>query len=480
MKEQPRPELWGLHAGKNGELMLGNHGTIGLAGRFGTPLHVVNEARLERTARGFIDAAAALSPGRSSVHYAMKCNSVPAVVETVLRAGAGCEVMTPYELELALRLGCPSRKIIVNGPAKSREFLDACVRADVRFIIADSLDELTDIDEAAAARGRTVEILLRVNPDFVPRGMNGGTATGSRTGCAFGLDLAGGELPAAFRLLRGCAHLRFAGVQMHIGTGIRRAEDYGRALRRVRDIRGVAAAHGERLRVLDVGGGFGLPTSREYGTMEFLASQAFGRTPAADDGPMADTIPEFIGEIGRTALGIFGAGNVPELVFEPGRCIVGGNQFLLLTVLRTKERPGAGRWIILDGGLSTVTLPTYYEHHDVIVCNDARRRADRRATLIGPACFAGDVIYKNKMMPPVRRDDVLALMDTGAYFTALESSFGFPRPAVVAVRGAECRLVRTRENFEDMTGRDVEWSPVAGAAAERPDVADVNCERSLP
>lgn len=452
----PRPELWGLRANEAGELMIGNHGTVGLASRFGTPLHVVNTSRLGKTATRFINAAETLSPGKASVHFAMKCNSVPAVVDAVLRAGMGCEVMTPYELELALRLGCAPGRIIVNGPAKSTEFLGACVRAGVRFIIADSLEELGDLEEAAAEDGATVEVLLRVNPDFVPRGMNRGTATGSRTGCAFGLDLIGGELPVAFRLLAGLPHLRFAGIHMHIGTGIRKAGEYSRALRRLRDIRTVAEAHGERIRVVDVGGGFGSPTSREYGTWEFLLSQARDRSPGVEDGPMADSVPEFIGEISRSVCEIFGADSPPEIVFEPGRCIAGGNQFLLLGVLHVKERPDAGRWIILDGGLSTVTLPTYYEQHAVILCNDSRRPPDGRATLIGPACFAGDVVSRNRWMPRVHRGEVLALMDSGAYFTALESSFGFPRPAIVSVNGAECRMIRTRETFEEMTERDIE------------------------
>jgi diaminopimelate decarboxylase len=367
----------------------------------------------------------------------------------------GCEVMTPYELELALRLGCPPARIIVNGPAKTMAFLMACVRAGVRLIIADSIEELRDLEETAAACGTTVEVLFRVNPDVVPKGMNRGTATGSRKGCAFGLDLVGGELPVAFRLLGSLPHIRFAGVQMHIGTGIRKACEYRRALRRLGKIRAAADEHGARIRVVDVGGGFGSPTAREFGTMEFLVFQAMDRLPGRDEAPLADTIPEFIGEIARSVRDIFGDEDPPELLYEPGRCIASGNQFLLLTALHTKERPGAGRWIVLDGGLSTVTLPTYYEHHDVILCNDLRRPLEQRATLIGPACFAGDVIYKNKMMPRVHRGDVLALMDAGAYFTALESSFGFPRPAIVAVSGAECRLVRTRETFEEMTGRDI-------------------------
>jgi len=102
-----------------------------------------------------------------------------------------------------------------------------------------------------------------------------------------------------------------------------------------------------------------------------------------------------------------------------------------------------------------VTLPTFYEYHEVFLCNDVNRPRTLRSTITGPACFAGDVIYRNKLMPDVRPGEVLALMDSGAYFTAMESSFGFPRPAIVAVDGASCRLVRARETFDDMVSRDV-------------------------
>jgi diaminopimelate decarboxylase len=58
-------------------------------------------------------------------------------------------------------------------------------------------------------------------------------------------------------------------------------------------------------------------------------------------------------------------------------------------------------------------------------------------------------------MPDVREGEIIAIMDSGAYFTALESSFGFPRPAIVAINGATCRLIRSRETFEDMIARDI-------------------------
>ena len=151
----------------------------------------------------------------------------------------------------------------------------------------------------------------------------------------------------------------------------------------------------------------------------------------------------------------FAGSALPELLFEPGRCIASAAQLLLLTVHRVKERPGAGRWLIADGGLSTVTLPTFYEYHEILLCNDVFRPAVSRATIIGPACFAGDVVYRNKRMPEIRPGEVIAVMDSGAYFTALESSFGFQRPPVVAVNGAVCKLVRTRETLEEMSGRDI-------------------------
>ena len=455
MKRGLAPECWGMHAGRRGELMVGNHGTVGLARKFGTPLHVIHEERLFRTAQEFLRAAAGASRGTVSVHYAMKCNAVPAVVETVLAAGLKLEVMTEFELFLARRLGCPGGDIIVNGPCKTARFLRACIGAGVRLIIVDSLEELRDCDAIARAAGVRVDVLLRVNPDFAPRGTNGGSATATRRGCAFGLDLRGGEVAAALRLLDELPRVRFRGVHMHIGTGIRRPEEYARAVRRLRPVFRLCRELKRRIGIVDVGGGFAAATAREMRSAETLLYQAFGRLPAVGMDPGDCPVSSFTRAAARAVEQEFASRETPELIFEPGRSIASGNQFLLLTVHRVKERAGAGRWLVADGGLSTVTLPTYYECHEVFLCDDVERPVEGRATIVGPACFAGDVVYRNKPMPQVAPGEVLAIMDSGAYFTALESSFGFPRPAIVAVRGAQCRLVRSREQLEEMAGRDM-------------------------
>jgi len=424
------PRDWGLGTDADGRLTGRAERAVDLARAFGTPLHVIHEERLEATAARFRESLEEAYPGRSSVHYAFKCNAVPAVVEAVRRAGLKAEIMSPFELDLALRLGFGGADIVVNGPGKTAAFLRAAVESAVRLINVDSLAEIALVDEIARAAGRTVDILLRINPDFVPRGMNAGSATGSRKGCAFGLDLKGGEAGEALALLGDKPGVRFRGFHVHIGTGIREASAYSQALDRLAPLVRETRDAGFRVDVLDVAG--------------------------------CATFKDFAGEIGRAVRRIFPGPELPELIAEPGRSIASPNQFLLLTVAQVKVRPKVRTWLVTDGGLGTVTLPTFYECHEVLLADDVRRPRAERVTIVGPVCFASDIVYRNIRMPEVRPGEVIAIMDSGAYFVAQESSFGFPRPAVVAVNKGACRLVRRRETFEDLTGRDVISAPPAG------------------
>jgi len=433
--------------------MVGNHGVLSLARKYGTPLHIVNERRLINTAKQFVDQVTAAYPSRVSVHYALKCNSVPGIVDAIRLAGLNAEVMTEYELDLAVNLGFAGQQIIVNGPCKTASFLAKCLKNNVRLIIVDSLQELDDIDRIARGRGIKTDILLRVNPDYKPRTVNKGTSTGTRK-CAFGFDIKHGELRNAVSRLQKMNSLNFLGLHMHIGTGIRDPQDYVRALRRLKPAISDVHACDFPIRILDVGGGFASMTTREFTTWEMLASQTFAHLPEHESDDTVD-IAGFAHSISAEVSKIFNGKNLPELLYEPGRCIASANQFLLLTVHRTKKRNDIGTWLVADGGLSTVTLPTYYEHHEVFLCDDINRPRTQHATLIGPACFAGDIIYKNKLMPEVNPGEVIAIMDSGAYFTALESSFGFPRPAILVINGAECTIVRARETYDDMISRDI-------------------------
>ena len=291
------PQDWGLRADGGGALMIGNFRAVDLARRHGTPLHVIHETRLEQTAFHFRRAFAAAYPGRTSVHYAFKCNSVPAVIQTVRRAGLEAEVMSEFELDLALALGYKGRDIVVNGPGKSASFLKKCLESGARLINVDSMSELELLHKTTEEVGQDARILLRINPDYVPHGMNSGTATGSRKGCAFGLDLKGGEAERALAALRDMKRVRFYGYHFHVGTGIREPKEYSRVLERLAPLIGRTRRAGIEIKVMDVGGGFASMTTREMTTGEFLVYQGLGRLPSGLPAGPGATFEDFGREI---------------------------------------------------------------------------------------------------------------------------------------------------------------------------------------
>jgi diaminopimelate decarboxylase len=455
MKKFLQPQDWGLQVTPDGDLKVGDYTAVALAKEYGTPLHVVNEILLKETAKNFRQSVESLYPGKTSIHYAYKCNSVPAVLQMIRSTGLKAEVMSSFELNLALHMGHEGEEIVVNGPCKTDAFLRECLQHQVRLIVVDSLDELKALNEICVTEDKDVDILFRVNPDYTPRGMNQGSATGSRKGCAFGLDLKGGEVTTGFSILKEMKRIHFLGFHFHIGTGIRDPIDYSKALRCLAPLLNLTRSAGLAVKIVDVGGGFASMTTRELTSRELLIYQGLERLPSSLGKVTDITFKDFAREISNTISRYFPRNNLPELIYEPGRGIVSPSQFLLLTVHRVKDRPGLRKWLITDGGLGTVTLPTFYEYHEVFLCNDVRRPRTERVNIVGPVCFASDVVYRNKHMPQVNSNEVLAIMDSGAYFTAFESSFGFARPAIVSVDDQGHRLIRRSETFEDMVCRDL-------------------------
>jgi diaminopimelate decarboxylase len=116
MTPRMTPEAWALSSDPARGLLIGGIPAVELGRLYGTPLHVLHLEHLERRAEEFLEAAHRVFGTRASVHYAFKCNSLPALLSALHRAGLGAEVMTPFELTLALRAGFAGADIIVNGP----------------------------------------------------------------------------------------------------------------------------------------------------------------------------------------------------------------------------------------------------------------------------------------------------------------------------------------------------------------------------
>lgn len=453
MSEKNHIEKWDLEA-DNGELLAGGCNTVHLGKLYGTPLHVVDEARLKRTAESFAEAVKSKFPGKTAVHFAFKCNPVPGIIKIIKSAGLKAEVMSEPELLLALKLGYAGNEIIVNGPYKTEKMITACLENKIRFLNVDSLFELEQINYLCNNLDTHADVLLRINPDFVPAGMNKGSAASGRKESHFGLDLKGGEIIRAFDMMKEMKRIHFKGIHIHIGSGIQDTDDYKKALSGLKSIVTYCSKSGFKIEVLDVGGGLGVPASREMTTRELLLYQAFN---FLTDGMLHNnnvSFGKFADSVSAGVLDLFKNMHLPELIFEPGRCIASPNQMLLLKIHQVKKRNGLKKWLVADAGIGTLTMPTFYEHHEIILCNDVNRKISGKVTITGPGCFTADVVYRNKPMPEIFPGEIIAIMDSGAYFTSWESSFGFPRPAIVSVIGGRHKILREREKFENMISLD--------------------------
>jgi len=449
------PKDWEFSVNSSGELIIGDCSCVDLANIYGTPLHIVDEHRLTMTAKDFLQSFTDAYKGKTSVHYAFKCNPVPGVIDLIKQSGLKAEVMSEFELELALRLGYAGRDIIVNGPFKPDRFLSTCIEKDVRLVIVDSLQELKRLNLIAERLNKKAGILLRINPDYTPKGMNKGSATGSRKGCSLGFDLKSGEAFRVIDELPGMDHVHFNGFHFHIGTGIRCPEDYRKALKSLKKLIDLSVNRGMEVKIMDVGGGYAASLTWEMTTREMLLYQALDRLPVIRKKRIKKDFKDYAKAVTDGILLIFPQGQWPELITEPGRCIASSSQILLVGVHHVKEREGLKKWLTTDGGIGTVSMPTFYEYHEVFLCNDVQRPLSQHVNINGPGCFASDMVYRNKLMPEVRPGEILAIMDSGAYFTSWESNFGFPRPAIIAVADGKHRILRRRESFQEMMERDV-------------------------
>lgn len=450
------PEAWGASVSPDGHLAIGGCDVVDLARQYGTPLYVVDLQRLQRDFAGFRDGFRRHYP-HVEIGYSYKTNPLPGVIKALHDCGALAEVISHFELWLALQLGVAPANIIFNGPAKTPDAIDLAVQRGVKLINVDGLDEIDIVAAAASRHGIRQAVGVRVV-----------TSVGWQA--QFGLRLRTGEARAAFERIRQVASLEPVGLHVHLGTGIKHVPTYLQAIREMLDFaRQLASETGIRLDYFDFGGGFGVPTVQPFGTWDSRLMQnnlpvgpvEIGHTPRIEDYavPIAAMMREFHPQ-----------DRLPTIAFEPGRAISSSAQSLLLEVLVVKrDRDGLVR-AILNGG-KNYALPTGYEYHEFL---PASRMRDTHADFLnfyGPLCHPGDVLAVQKPFPALVAGDLVSIMDAGAYFVPNQMNFSNPRPAAVLVAEGRSTLLRERESFADIVRLD-DASPDRRASAAVRDDAD--------
>ena len=146
---------------------------------------------------------------------------------------------------------------------------------------------------------------------------------------------------------------------------------------------------------------------------------------------------------------------MPAIYVEPGRALVASSQLLLMKVVLLKKRTNRTEVAVCDAGAMSLSPLLLGERHAVLIANKSEGGRTARYDLVGNLPAPLDLVAMKQDLPVLEAGDIIAVMDAGAYFTALGNNFAGPRPAIVMIEKGMPRLARRRETFEDVVSRDV-------------------------
>ncbi|WP_411149702.1 diaminopimelate decarboxylase family protein [Streptomyces sp. A30] len=403
-----------------------------IAGRHGTPVHVLDVRRAERSADELLGALGGLGrPGRA--YYSVKTNYLPHLCERFAARGLGADVVSGYELRAALRAGFAPGDIVFNGPVKTPEELALAVRNSVRVNI-DGEHEIAALERAAAEAGTVAEVGIRLFPGLPVTASDDPAflAQAERTARRgrFGWPTGSGQLARVLAAVDAARHLSLTAVHAHLGSQIVHPEPLLAALDPVLE---EAARLG--VREVNIGGGFGVPG--------ILRPRGTDRSP----GPGLDPA-SFLTAVDKrmTELGLGDA----VLACEPGRLLVSDAMCLLTRVMSRKELPDA-RWLILDAGHHIAPWTGTGEVHRFTPLGREFSGDLTPWSLAGPLCYEADVHAPATDLPAdLGIGDLLAMHDSGAYSLGRSNNFIRLRAGVVAIDGEREDLVWRAETDEDV------------------------------
>jgi len=417
-----------------GHLVIGGRDAVELAAEFGTPLYLFDEFSLRSKCTEF-----KMEFGQrytnTTVVYACKAFINKALVLIFKEEGLGLDVVSGGELGIARSVGFPLDRIYFHGNNKSAEEISLALDWGVGRIVVDNFHELKILGEIAREKRITPDILLRISPGVDPHTHK--YITTGNIDSKFGIPLVLGEKAVATAM--SMPELNLVGLHFHIGSQIAETEPYQQSIEFMLNFATeMKQKYGFELRELGVGGGFAIQYTLD--------------APAL---PISVYAEVFTSSITNKCCEL--KLELPRIIIEPGRSMVGQAGVALYQVGTVKDIPGVRCYVSVDGGMADNIRPALYgAKHEAVKANKMIEKEAATVTIAGKFCESGDILIRDISLPPLMAGDMIAVPGCGAYCLpeAMNYNAAF-KPAVVLVKEGKARLIRRRETLEDLTRCDL-------------------------
>ncbi len=366
-----------------------------------TPFYYYNLELLKDTLKAVKETS---SEYNYHVHYAFKANTNNEILELIQQYRLGADCVSGNEVKKAIECGYTSEQIVFAGVGKTDDEINTALDNNIFCFNCESIPELEVINELAAAKNKTAQIALRINPN-----VNANTHAYITTGLEenkFGINM--WELEDVLVALADMKNVNFIGLHFHIGSQITDLNDFKGLCLRVNEIQNWFYDRQIIVNHINVGGGLGI----DY------------------ENPQQNPIPNFEAFF-KLFNDFIELRPQQELHFELGRSITGQCGTLISKVLYVKKGVNTD-FAIIDAGMTELIRPALYQATHSINNLTTTSTESKRYDVVGPICESSDCFAKALMLPTTKRGDLIAINSCGAYGEVMASQYNL-RDLVKAV-----------------------------------------------
>ena len=385
-----------------------------LAKRFGTPIYCYSYEKLKKNIIKFINNFKSFNP---LVCFSVKANSNVNLLREIKKFNFGADVVSIGEMMKVLKAGFNPKKIVFSGVGKTSEELSYAINKNILLINIESEEELIEVEKIAKKKRKLVDIGIRLNPNTDAKTLKK-ISTGKKEN-KFGVTE-----KAFFNLLnysKKSKYLNLKCLSVHIGSQITSYKPYEKTLGIIKKI---IHKSNYKFQYIDLGGGMGIT----YDNEKKLNYKKYN-----------NSIKNFLKK------------NKTKIIFEPGRSIIGDTGILISKVIYIKKTQNKD-FIILDSGMNDLIRPALYgSKHKIIPLKRISNSSNKNYEFVGPICESTDKFLNIKKFQKLKKNDLIAICDVGAYGMSLSSNYNVrAKPIEILIKGSKVSIIKKRQRLKDI------------------------------
>tara|TARA_B100000989_G_scaffold262321_1_gene213758 strand:- start:286 stop:1506 length:1221 start_codon:yes stop_codon:yes gene_type:complete len=386
-----------------------------IAKRYGTPTYCYSFEQFKKNILNFKKNFESFSP---LICFAIKSNTNLNLIKEIKQFGLGADVVSMGELMMALKAGINPKKIVFSGVGKTSNEINYAINKNILLINAESENEIKEIEKIAKSKKKCIEIGIRLNPNTDAKTLNQ-ISTGKK-GNKFGINE-----KKFLELVKYCEkskNLDLKCLSVHIGSQILDHRPYEKMLKVIDKVIKKAKYN---FKFIDLGGGMGISYKKEDKLLNYKRYNS--------------AIKKFLKK------------NKSEIIFEPGRSIIGNTASLISKVIYVKNN-GKKDFIILDAAMNDLIRPALYGSiHKILPSNKTNKKSNKTYEFVGPICESTDKFSSINNFQKLKESDLVVLHDVGAYGMSLSSNYNLRlKPIEILIKNSKVKVIRKRQTYKDL------------------------------